>query len=573
MAWPPASSPLGHAAKATPRHAAGCGALSDGASASAFAKKEGAAARDCPFAALAKASSAAFAVPLAPLRLEPLGQLSHPARGVVRVEEEELEREDEVLQQRLPREREVRQRALAALVVGRPGRVEKVDDQVRREAREQRDGGRAWLAPADEGLQRLPHRLRLRRRGAARAARLGERARQLERVLDRLAAALAEVWHHRVHGVAHEHHSAVGPRAEELRRPVVQVSLLDRLRRRRLEDADHLVGPACVLELEVGDHAAALRARRGASLPRVSRPLGARRLAQKGVPLHAPVPDVRSHKVLSRTDVHLVPALEVVGKVGGATLRHELAREDRVPRVRAPLPRQPVCRRLPHLALSVHLRTHGGPDPVRADEDVRLGDASVGECRPHSGLRLGVAGDGGPVDDEVRLDGAALVQQDVLQVRPVDHPRVRQVEEVSARLERKLEVPVGRRGGVEQEARVGDGRHPEAAISAQPVLDATPPRAREGEVGDHPLKQPLVNRLERRERVGGKLDGAAEAGELARLLVDGHIEARLEHCQRRRQPTHAAARDRHGERPTRDGRARRLCERQRRPAARRDHAA
>ena len=51
----------------------------------------------------------------------------------------------------------------------------------------------------------------------------------------RLAAALAEVGHHRVHGVADEHGRVVGPRPKELGPPVVEVALLDGGGGRRVE--------------------------------------------------------------------------------------------------------------------------------------------------------------------------------------------------------------------------------------------------------------------------------------------------------------------------------------------------
>ena len=51
----------------------------------------------------------------------------------------------------------------------------------------------------------------------------------------RLAAALAEVGHHRVDGVADEHGRVVGPRPKELGPPVVEVALLDGGGGRRVE--------------------------------------------------------------------------------------------------------------------------------------------------------------------------------------------------------------------------------------------------------------------------------------------------------------------------------------------------
>ena len=159
----------------------------------------------------------------------------------------------------------------------------------------------------------------------------------------RLAAALAEVGHHRVHGVADEHGRVVGPRPKELGPPVVEVALLDGGGGRRVEHIPDEVGrrrrsanepsgvlpasaselcrhcrfeasavsaldllcPSLVLLPEIVDHRRALRVRRRAALPRVARALRPRRLAQEGVPLHAAVADVGRHEVLPRADVHL----------------------------------------------------------------------------------------------------------------------------------------------------------------------------------------------------------------------------------------------------------------------------
>ena len=134
---------------------------------------------------------------------------------------EELEREYDVLEQRLPRKGEVRERRLALLVVRRPRRVEEVDDQVGREPREQRDARHAVYALLVKVLQR--GRVLRRAVGGGVAARVrrhrAERARELVRVLDRLAAALPEVGHHRVRCVAEQAHAPRRPL--ELRRPVV----------------------------------------------------------------------------------------------------------------------------------------------------------------------------------------------------------------------------------------------------------------------------------------------------------------------------------------------------------------
>ena len=65
-----------------------------------------------------------------------------------------------------------------------------------------------WVRQA-RGVRAAPRRRR----------HLPERARELVGVLDGLAAALAQVGHHGVDGIADEHRRAVGPRAEELGPP------------------------------------------------------------------------------------------------------------------------------------------------------------------------------------------------------------------------------------------------------------------------------------------------------------------------------------------------------------------
>ena len=62
-------------------------------------------------------------------------------------------------------------------------------------------------------------------------------------VLDGLAAALPEVRHHRVHGIAQQYYSTLGPGPRELGPPVVQVALLHGLGGRLIQNLEDLVGP------------------------------------------------------------------------------------------------------------------------------------------------------------------------------------------------------------------------------------------------------------------------------------------------------------------------------------------
>eukprot|EP00967_Tisochrysis_lutea_P151173 scaffold293572_cov30-Tisochrysis_lutea.AAC.2 len=60
-----------------------------------------------------------------------------------------------------------------------------------------------------------------------------------------------------------------------------------------------------VLPLQILDHVPPLLVCRLTPLPRITRAFGARRLAQEGIPLHAPISDIGCHKVFARADVHL----------------------------------------------------------------------------------------------------------------------------------------------------------------------------------------------------------------------------------------------------------------------------
>jgi len=198
------------------------------------------------------------------------------------------------------------------------------------------------------------------------------------------------------------------------------------------------------------------------------------------------------------------------------------------------------------------LRTDRAPDAVGPDEHVSLVRRSVAHLQGHAAISaVRVARDLGAVDEEVWLDRAALLQQQLLKVGPIDHARVRQLEKVGARPEWKLQVPIGGHLLVEEVARIGHRRHAELAVSAQPILDAASARARKGELLHDAVKELLVDRLDRRQRVARELDRTAEARKLARLLVQRHVEARLQRAERSRQPADSAASDRHAQRPWR----------------------
>ena len=69
-----------------------------------------------------------------PPGLEVRGQSAHAPRGMVRVQVRELRGEDGVLEYGLPEEREVALPRPPEIVMGTPRRIERVDDQIAREA-------------------------------------------------------------------------------------------------------------------------------------------------------------------------------------------------------------------------------------------------------------------------------------------------------------------------------------------------------------------------------------------------------------------------------------------------------
>mmetsp|Transcript_84230 Transcript_84230/g.257217 ORF Transcript_84230/g.257217 Transcript_84230/m.257217 type:complete len:429 (+) Transcript_84230:237-1523(+) len=343
-----------------------------------------------------------FPVPLPPLGLKPLGQVAHAARGVVRVQEEELGGEHDELQHGLPQEGQVRLPVHALAVVRGPRRVKSVDDEVGRQPAQQRNACHPQDSALVEAVQRLVDDLgrgRLRE-GVPRADGL----RELVRVLDRLASALPQVRHHRVHRVADEDDAAVRPGPEELGPPVVQVPLLHGFDRGGVQHLEDLARPALVQGLEVRDDVRALLRRAAGALPRVAGLLRARREGQEGVPLDPSVAHVRRDEVTPWADVDLVAALVIV-----AQLHHRLACEDCVTRVGAPLNRSAIRGLRLDRALFVHLGADGRPDAVRADEDVGLCAAAVLELDGDPSLVVLVADHWRGVLDEVGLQRPALV--------------------------------------------------------------------------------------------------------------------------------------------------------------------
>eukprot|EP00632_Arachnochrysis_sp_CCMP2950_P013291 CAMPEP_0185700268 /NCGR_PEP_ID=MMETSP1164-20130828/7399_1 /TAXON_ID=1104430 /ORGANISM="Chrysoreinhardia sp, Strain CCMP2950" /LENGTH=562 /DNA_ID=CAMNT_0028367215 /DNA_START=101 /DNA_END=1787 /DNA_ORIENTATION=- len=390
----------------------------------------------------------------------------------------------------------------AALVGGDDleGRVEAADDDVRREAREALDGGGAHEAAVA---------VRRERRGDFGAVRRRvELLRHDEGVLDGLAAALAEVGHHGVHGVAEERDGAVVPRAERRGRPVVEVALLDLVVARRGEDVQDVGRPAVEDALEVRARAVGL----GLRLGRVGRP------REEGVPLVARVADVGDDEVLVRPDEHLVADLAVVGG-----FVRELAREDRVSRIRD-------ARALALGGFVAHRRADLRPDPVGADEHVGADARPVRELDDDGALAgVGLGIDGALL--RVRRHGATvfddalgqMVEQNRLQVGPLDDPRKGHL----ARRRRRREV------------------EPRVPLVAHAVLDAVRQVARPRELALDLAVHAGVHRAEDLHRVRGELDRPAEPPELRRLLEDLDLDVRTlrrEHVGQR-ESADAGARD------------------------------
>mmetsp|Transcript_37550 Transcript_37550/g.120362 ORF Transcript_37550/g.120362 Transcript_37550/m.120362 type:complete len:494 (+) Transcript_37550:294-1775(+) len=324
-------------------------------------------------------------------------------------------------------------------------RVEAADDDVRGEAREALHRRRASQAPVAVPLQR-PLDL-----AAAREGR--ELLRDDERILERLAAALAEVGHHRVDGVPEQRDAALVPRLEHRGRAVVQVALLDLVLLRRSQDVVDLRRPPLKQLLQV---------RRGAVRLLLAR-LGVGRPREEGVPLVAAAPDVGDDKVLLRPDVHLVAALGVASPV------LQLARKDGVARVgdAGPLAARGRLR---------HRRAHVGPDAVGPDEDVAV----------HLLARLQRGDDAAVAALPVGLDAGAEPQvvaraphQDLLQLRPLDHASEGHLARLGGRPEVELCVP----------------------LVADAVLDAVGPVAGPRRARLDLLVQLLVDRAEALHRV------------------------------------------------------------------------
>mmetsp|Transcript_10504 Transcript_10504/g.37007 ORF Transcript_10504/g.37007 Transcript_10504/m.37007 type:complete len:474 (-) Transcript_10504:125-1546(-) len=419
-----------------------------------------------------------------PLGFQALGQVAHAAGRVVRIEEEELRGEDDKLQNGLPEKRQVRLPALAeAVAVDVVGRVKGVDDELGREPGEERDAGDAEDAPLVKVLQGALHRLA--RRGRVVGPRRGQREAELVGVLDGLAAALAEVGHHGVDRVAEQSDGPDGPRLRGRRRPVVQVALLDLVLARVVQNGVHVRRPARENVFEVlGRPLRLFLEVRRACRPR-----------QEGVPLVPLVANVRDDKVLARPDVHLVADLAVV-----RARVVELPGEDGVPRVGD-------ARALTARGLGAHGSADLGPDAVSANQAVggdfravvELGDYRAELDAAGHGALLAVRRDAVAVAHHARLEA---VEQDLLQVGPLDDACVRHTPVRRGRGEVELGVP----------------------LVAEAVLDAVCEVARPGELGLDFVVDGAVLRLEDLHGVGGQLDGAAEALERVGLLDDRHVD-------------------------------------------------
>mmetsp|Transcript_42807 Transcript_42807/g.97161 ORF Transcript_42807/g.97161 Transcript_42807/m.97161 type:complete len:285 (-) Transcript_42807:67-921(-) len=267
-------------------------------------------------------------------------------------------------------------------------------------------------------------------------------------ILHGLATALPQVGHHGVASVAHERDGPVSPGAEEGRRPVVERTVLDGLRRRGLDEVVDLLRPA----QEAAEEVVLLAVGRGGQL-------GALGHAAEGVPLDAAPADVGADEVPLGAHVDLVAHVEVV-------LRpvDRLAREDRVAAVGA-------AGAGPLLRLAPHLRARGRPDAVGADEHVALLLGAVLEAHAHAsvvGQDLVGAHFGGVGHRALRQ----RLQEHRLQVWPVDDAGVGELEHLRGRLH-----------GVE-------GAEP---LGAQGVDEAVPAVPGEGEVLHQLVEEGLVD--------------------------------------------------------------------------------
>mmetsp|Transcript_33974 Transcript_33974/g.85113 ORF Transcript_33974/g.85113 Transcript_33974/m.85113 type:complete len:381 (-) Transcript_33974:11-1153(-) len=315
-----------------------------------------------------------------------------------------------------------------------------------------------------------------------------------------------------MHRVAEEGDAAIAPWLEHRRRAVVQVPLLNLVLLRRLQDVVDLRAPVGEKPLQVRRRPLWLRDRlRGAGRPREER-----------IPLVAAAADVGDHKVLVGPDVHLVAALRV------AVAIVELAGKHRVARVGD-------ATALAARGLVAQLCAHAAPDAVGAHEDVRLErlaalevhlDARVAllvplERRRVAHLHAGVLGPGNAA--------VAPLEQDGLQVGPLDDAGVRHVAHLRWRHQVELGVP----------------------LVAHAVLDAVGAVARPRREALNLVVHRAVHVAQVLHRVGRQLDRAAKPLELGRPLDHSHVDWRPRAPQRicRREAADARTRDDHTQRP------------------------
>ena len=147
---------------------------------------------------------------------------------------------------------------------------------------------------------------------------------------------------------------------------------------------------------------------------------------------------------------------------------------------------------------------------------------------------------------KIRLYLPALVDEYLLQIRPIDHHGIGQIVQIGTALQRKLNEPIRGRILIEQIIELSF-RHTERSVHPQPVLNPAGLGPGKREPLHDTAEQRLVHLLEHGERVGGELDGPAELRESGGLLVDGHVEPLLEHAEGNREAAHAAAGDGDGE--------------------------
>mmetsp|Transcript_26875 Transcript_26875/g.67822 ORF Transcript_26875/g.67822 Transcript_26875/m.67822 type:complete len:360 (-) Transcript_26875:129-1208(-) len=315
-----------------------------------------------------------------------------------------------------------------------------------------------------------------------------------------------------MHRVPHHRHVALGPALEHRGGAVEQVPLVNLVVGGGVEHLEHLLAPpplGTVVE-ELVQVVLVARPRLG--------PLGE---SQKGVPLRPPLADVGRDKVLAGPNVDLVAHVKVV-----VSLLDRVPREARVPAVR----RATVGTAR---VLVPHLGADGAPDAVRPHKDVARHDLSILERHLDAltaGKLLVLDNFGVPLHHVV---AANLVEEELLEVGAVDDARVGQGEVVG---------------------HVADGVELGVPLGADAVLDAIGARPGEGELLHDPVKEVLVDALDRRERVGGELDRAAEAGELVGLLEDLDLDALLLQRLGQKHPPHPPPGDNHLEgRVGRDG--------------------